>query len=319
MLKKENRWVIVLAVLCVGIIAFGLFVSANTADDTAYLVGFNFPIAIVLWAILRYTALRSATKQASISSLFIILASLVIAGTISAERNQREGATAIKEVASEYSKLATEMRANPSGNATPGSTTVDTTQRAQGEFGEYERLMKGFMADTQEQGRDYRAKIEASGFYAILEPESLASDTSLSKSKKIIKEAKDIVTEHEQATRSFKASFRHKLETAEWRSISVDQVLKAYDDGVRKGEPQMTNVFRLEHDVMSESEKLINLLASARNKWSISNGQILFSDQASLNQFNQGIERLKAITEEQRAIIDANIDATSKALTPQNQ
>lgn len=314
--NSSNRWLVALAVVCAGIIAFGLLISTNTSDDIAYLLGFNFLIALVVWLVFQHTALKRATILAAISSFFVILVALVVSGIVAAKKNQREGATAIREVAVAHSKFAAEVRANPGANASTPSSPIDTTQRAKGEFGEYERLMKGYLADIQAQRNSYVARLDSSGFVRLLDPTRIAGDRSLSQSKKIIEDAKAIVAEQEKATRSLQASFREKLQAAPWNNISVDQVLESYDDGVRKGKPQMVKMWGLERSAVSEYEKIINLLASNRDKWSISIGQIQFSDQATLTQFNQHIETLKAISAEQQALLNASIQATSKALSP---
>lgn len=49
--QGSNTWIAVLAVICLGIVGFGVFYSTNTISNPAFLAGQYLVYALFLWAV----------------------------------------------------------------------------------------------------------------------------------------------------------------------------------------------------------------------------------------------------------------------------
>lgn len=142
--KPTRTWTISLAVLCVGIVAYGVIYSKNTISDLAYLFGYNLPIGLIIWGVFQVAVGRKhGAKKGGLSFLAILAA--LIGGSLVGYSQQKSATTqVITEIQESYSSI-TSAATDAQGMPQRIEGNLDTTPKTKGEFGEMERFLKIFM------------------------------------------------------------------------------------------------------------------------------------------------------------------------------
>lgn len=78
----DSRWRIALAIVCAGILGYGLFYSKNTASDFAYLIGFYLVPTLIVWGIFYVVVARQSEENAGRLSFIAIFICMIASALI---------------------------------------------------------------------------------------------------------------------------------------------------------------------------------------------------------------------------------------------
>lgn len=136
--KLSTAWYVALAIVCCLILAYGFFYSKNTTDDVDHLVGYNLPLALVLWGVFHMMFGRKKGGAAAGVAFGFIFACLMMKSFIGYERNIRamnEVMSSIPRDIAEFMDGAVDAQGVPKRIEKP----IDTTPTVTGEMGEVQR------------------------------------------------------------------------------------------------------------------------------------------------------------------------------------
>lgn len=313
--NQPNRaWLISLAVVCLGIIAYGYLYSKNSTSDLAFLFGYNLPIGLVIWGIF-YAAIgrKQGSKKAGLSFL-VIFGSLIASGLIGYSQQKSAATQAIMEIQKDYSSI-TRSATDAQGLPQRIEEKLDTTPKTKGEFGEMERFMKTFMNKMASQRNDYLLELDAIGWEKILDAERVKQDRTLVESKIMIQKAKDIVSKYRAQTYGLLENARKDISNLNISENSRREMASGFDRGMAKSRSEIDALWNLEAKTISEFENIFVLLSARNGAWVVQNGQILFAHDSDLNAFNSHVIAIQELASKQAAIQKRNIEAVNNNLS----
>lgn len=294
---KSKAWLIVLAALCLAILAFGAFVSTNSVSNTAYLVGFYLPLALVLWGILYATCLRRRGILRNILALVAIQTSLVSAGLISATKHERQAEALVESLKEELDRLA--ALATDSGDPAPGAAKSSVgSRKLSGEYHELELLTRSVFAQILELRNDYLAELSAIGWDDMLSAERLAGDAGLVESKKRIVAARAIVEKYRKKTDEFVLSVRVQAQNMKASAATKREFIQGFERRASGADGSFAQVWNFESHVVDKCEELIDLLGSCEG-WEVADGQILFVRDEDVTSYNALLETIFELAAQQ--------------------
>lgn len=311
--KPTRTWAISLAVICVGIVAYGVIYSTNTTSDLAFLFGYNLPISLVIWAIFQAAVGRKqGPKKGGLSFLAIFAA--LIGGSLVGYSQQRSAATqAITEIQKSYSSI-TSAANDAQGIPQRIEGNLDATPKTKGEFGEMERFMKIFMNKMAAQRNDYLLELDAIGWEKILDPSRVSQDRTLIESKMMIQKANDIVHKYKTQTYTLLANARNDINSLNISESSKNDMLRGFDKGMANSRAQIDAMWDLEGKTISEFENIFALLSARKGAWAVQNGQILFADQSDLDAFNSYVTAIQELSAKQQGIQKRSMETVNNNL-----
>lgn len=313
--NQPNRaWSISLAVVCLGIIAYGYLYSKNSSSDLAFLFGYNLPIALVSWGIF-YAAIGRKQGGKKVGLSFVaIFGSLIASGLIGYSQQKSAATQAISEIQRSYTSI-TRSGTDAQGQPQRIEKELDATPKTKGEFGEMERFMKAFMNKMASHRNGYLLELDAIGWEKILDAERVKQDKALIESKIMIKKAKDIVKKYRAKTYVLLENARKDISNLNISDNSRREMASGFDRGMAKSRSTVDAVWDLEAKTISEFEKIFVLLSARNGTWVVQNSQILFARDSDLNAFNSHLAAIQKLTFEQEEIQYRNTESINNNLS----
>lgn len=296
----SKAWIASCATLCVGILAYGVFAERDPSGDFAFRVGYNLPIAILVAGALHLVFRRREPASAGWIAFFAIRAALVASTTISADRQRANLTTAVVEIDRTIT-AAQRTVATTSVNAV-NPAPLPTAPVAAGEAGQVEMVIKTIMNRMLAQRRDYELELEAIGWSAVLEAHRLRKDVTLTESKTMLRQARDIVSRYRDRTDDVFREIRAEIDRSGLSPSTKRSMLAGFDKTAAHGKAQTKEVWSLEEQALGRFENIVNLLAANRRSWQVEGGQILFNRQSDLDLFNTYLSQINELVERQQAI-----------------
>lgn len=311
--QPNRTWIISLAVVCVGIIAYGYLYSKNTTSDLAFLLGYNLPIGLVIWAIFHAAVGRKEGNKKAGLSFLAIFGSLIASGLIGYSQQKTAATQAITEIQKDYSSI---IRSGTDAQGMPQRIEgqLDTTPTTKGEFGEIEQFMKTFMNKMMSQRNDYLLELDAIGWGKILDSERVNQDKTLIESRMMVQKAKDIVGKYRAQTYVLLENARKDIGNLSVSDNSRREMASGFDRGMAKSRSQIDALWDLEAKTISEFENIFALLSARKDAWVVQNGQILFARDSDLSAFNSYVSTIQDLASQQEAIQKQGIEAVSNNL-----
>ena len=314
----DNTWIVALAIVCIGIVGYGMFYSTNTISDPAFLAGEYLVYALVLWGIFYTVFLRKRGSKLNGIAFAALFIALFAGGLIAASKQKQQAVQALSSIQQEMSRVAT---AATDSDGLPARIERAPVQAptASGDFGEMERFMKEFMDRMVAQRNDYLLELEAIGWNSILDAQRIKRDTTLSESKVMIERAKVIVDKYEKKSADLMQGTRAHINALNLSESAKRSMLAGFEKGMAKSGKQLDEQWRLEKQVVRQFENIILLLA-ARKNWVVEGNQILFHSDSDLARFNTYLEAIQSLVRQQEQIqkssfaeVNQKFDALKKA------
>src|SRR3989338_6674272 len=102
---NDNIWKIALALVCIGILGYGFLYSKNTTADIAFLIGYNLPLALIIWGIFYAAVARKRGAKIGGFSFLAIFICMIASGLIGYSQQKQEAKQALSEIQDQYSKM----------------------------------------------------------------------------------------------------------------------------------------------------------------------------------------------------------------------
>ena len=296
-----NVWKTLLALLSVGILAYGYFYSDNSTTNIAFLVGYYLPSSLILWIVFYIVTLRkNGTKAASISFLVIYLSSM-LSGVLAVSHQKKEATIALTEIESYFTRLADDV-SDSAGFPKKIEAELDTTIKASGQFGEVERFVKEYMGKMVDQRNGYMSELNSIGWENLLDGNRLLKDESFSESKAIVRDAKKIIKKYRVKTYDLLNETRNTINTLSFSDRTKKAAITSFDKGMAESMIQIEKMWNLEEQAVIECDKIITFLSQTKGDWIVENDQILFYEDKDLNTFNSYVVAMQRIFTEQQII-----------------
>lgn len=296
----ESTWIVALAIVCFGIVGYGMFYSTNAISDPAFLAGQYLVYALLLWGIFYAIFLRKRGSKLNGIAFAAIYIALFAGGLIAADKQKHQAVQAVSSIQQEMNRLATS--ATDSGGLPVRIERAPVQPPgASDEFGEMERFMKVFIDRIVAQRNDYLLELEAIGWNSILDTQRIKRDTTLSESKVMIERAKAIVDKYEKKTADLMRGTRSQINALNMSESTKREMLAGFEKGMSKSGKQLDEQWRLERQVVRQFENIVLLLASRRN-WVVQGEQILFYKDEDLARFNTYIGAIQSLVQQQEQI-----------------
>jgi hypothetical protein len=288
----SSTWIAAVAVICVGIIAYGVFYSTNAYTDLAYLIGYSLPPAIVLTAIVRWVWLRGQGVRPVLISFASIFVSLLLCWQIAAERQRLEAIAAVNSMQTQAARAA----------ATPPDeqVAVDTRPVARGPFGEMERLMLGLIGEMAEQQNDYSAELTAIGWDNILDAARLRADPGLKRTLPIISQAEQLVDKYEARYMSLLGGLDQRIQQIDVPTEVKRSMSTGLARGLEKARPVIEEQWRIEREIVAQVKGMAVLLRDPRT-WEMEGDMFLFEQDSDVDEYNARQSRLVELITRQEA------------------
>lgn len=313
--QLNRRWVITLAAVCFGIIAYGYFYSKNTTNNSSVLFGANLPLGLAIWFFLHAAFGRKKDDLKAGLSFLVIFSSLIASDLIGFSQHKSAAMQVITEIQNSFN--VTQSASDPQGLQQNTDVRVNTP-KAKGELGEIERFMKTHTNSNATLNKNYALELEAIGFGKLLDMDRLMQDKNLVESKIIIQKAHQIVSKYRSKIFVLLDDFRMEIGNLNVSDNVKQEMANGFDKSMAISRPQLSELWDLEAKSISESENIISLLARKKGSWVAQNGQILFSSESDLNSYNSYVATLQALATKSEAIHKQRNEYVNNILNSQN-
>lgn len=310
--QGSNTWIAALAVICFGIVGFGVFYSTNTISNPAFLAGQYLVYALFLWAVFRAVFLSKRGAKVSGISFVAIFIALFAGGLIAASNQQQQAAQAVLSIQQELGRVAS-ASTDSSGLPARIERTLAENPKAKGEYGEMERFVKELIDRFVAQRNDYLLELGAIGWNSILDAKRIKNDTTLSESKVMIERAKVIADKYEKKTADLMTGTRAHINALNMSESNKREMLAGFERGMSKSGKKIDKQWKLEKQVLLQFENIILLLA-ARKNWVVQGEQILFHSEDDLARFNSYIGTIQRLVQQQEQIQKSSFAEASQNL-----
>ena len=301
MRPDDNIWKIALALVCIGILAYGFFHSKNTTTNLTYLFVYTLLIALFVWAIFYAAVARKRRGKVAGFSFLAIFICMIAGDLIGYSQQNQEAKQALSEIQDQYSALI-ESSTDSQGLPKRIEKPINTTPKASGEFGEVERFMKEFIDQMVSQRNDYILELQAIGWNGILDVNRIKADKTFIESKVTIQKAKEVVKKYKEQINTLLSNVKDNIRSLNVNETSKREMLSGFDRGMEKAKKNIDALWSLESKTINEFENIINLLSARKGAWIVEGEQILFYNDSDLERFNYYMASIQKMVGQQEEI-----------------
>lgn len=316
--QDDNIWKVALTFICAAILGYGFFYSKNSTSDLAFLSGYSFPSALLIWGGFHAAVARKRGVKIVGFSFIAIYISMIASGLIGYSQQKQEAKQALSEIKSQYSKLI-ESSTDAQGLPKRIEKRINTAPESSGEFGEMERYMKEFMNQMVSQRNDYLLELEAIGWNWILDANRIKADKTFVESMVTIQKAKEVVAKYTKNTQTLLERAKDNIRFLNVSASSKRSMLSGFDHGMEKANKNIDALWSLEAKVIKEVENIITLLSANKGAWVVEGDQILFYNDGDLARFNSYFDSIQNIVKQQEAIQLQSVQTVNRSFDRINE
>jgi len=312
--KATWAWAAWLTALCVGIVIYGFLRPSGNTSNIAYLIGYNLPIGLVVWGIFQFTVSRKRGRGRAGVAFFSVWCALVAGSLVGYAQQRKEAVQAVSAVQTSYTALMAKSSA-PAATLPHDGSGRDGESAPSGQFGEMTRYMKDLMLKAAALQEDYKAALLQIRWNTILDPSRLQHDDGLAKSRNMLQQASDIVREYHSKNDQLLVDERAAINNLKVSANVREAMRRGFDKNAKAGRQQIDDMWDIQSRILSKFGKIIDLLDSRRGTWHIAGKHIIFSKQNDLDEFNNYLHSVRALTAEEHAMRDQNNKAVENNLS----
>lgn len=242
----------------------------------------------------------------------VVFSSSLASGFISAIQKKKEEKKAVAEIRKTFTTFIDS--AKDKNNMPQQIGKIDTTPKAKGEFGEFERFTKELLSKIALLRNSYLAELASVGWNNLLSMERLEQDPNLEKTKAIVQNGKKVVEKYKSKIFSLLDNAPKDIDKLNMSEEKKLQFASGFRKGLAASNAKVKAVWDLETKVTVEFENLIGILDSKKGSWFIKDKQIVFENDNDLNTFNSCIRKIQELVAKQEAIQKQAVDATKEKL-----
>jgi hypothetical protein len=308
--RPSTTWLGSCAAVCLTILAYGYLSEKEASRSLAYLLGYNFPIAIFIAGGLHVAFRKRESKRTSWLGFFVIYVALVASSLLASNKQREELKTAASEI--DRTVLATMSSRSDAPTSPPPLTS--TAPVAGGEAGRMEATVKTMLNRSAAARREYELELNAIGWSDVLSGKRLQRDSALSESRTMLRQARTVVAKYSGRTNELFEELRRDIETADLNPASKRSMLEGFDKSTDQHKEKAAELWPLEQQVLAQFENIFNLLSARRAAWQVQNDQVLFNAQADLDLFNSYLAKVSQLVAKQEELQAASLQRTRQAI-----
>jgi hypothetical protein len=303
--RTSVLWTVSLALLCLGILAYGYYFPQQIWSNLNYHLGRKVAAGFIIWMIFNVTFGRKQGTGKAVVSVWLICGATITSGLI-----------AYKEAESAGDQLKAELRQVVTGITNTqepppyieGQTnTVSGTRR---EFVEIERYVKTCMTQFASLGNDYSQAMAASGLEDIMDPKRLEQDGTLLESKMIVQHAKEVVIKYRTKSDVLRKNVLNGV-----GSLKLDDAAKRdFERGMKDGTKQFDELWECEAKIVSIFDQIVALLSKSRGAWTLQDGEIVFGSERDSRELESYVNSLQELARKEHEIEKRGLDAAERML-----
>ena len=312
--KKPIIAFAVLGLICVGIVAFQLFISTDKNTNIPSLIGEKAVYGLILWSIFNHFLGKHLTQHTQGLSFVVVLVTMVASAQWTAERRaQVEAASLARIEANVMSVLDGEEDEN--GRMAP--IEIESSA-ASGEFATMEASLNEYLNQVIANGNDYLTELDAIGYESLLDGNRIKKDADLAESRFIVERAAAIVDKYEQLNEQTAFDFRDRFAEQEISPASKQSFRESFDEKLAPSLDRARQIWDLERQALAKVDEMVHFLAMSQSSWAMEGDQYVFDTDKNLAIFNQifaEIDETTAQQDELRAISAENTRALFDGIT----
>ena len=181
--------------------------------------------------------------------------------------------------------------------------TGNATASSSGRSGQIDKFLRESINQMVALRNQYQAELYNIGWDRLLDPDRIALDIRLVKSKATIRQAKEIVDKYEKQVNALLDNMRNDINKLNLSANEKAEARKAFETGTQESSETRSQIWQLERAIAWKCGAIIDYLYWDYGNWSVSDGQIIFSSNekaAAYNRYLEGIEKLVAQQEQLR-------------------
>ncbi|MFZ6653880.1 hypothetical protein [Undibacterium sp. TJN19] len=313
--KNQSNFVWVAALVLTSIAAAILSykVASKGMTNMAYLAGQFVVYALIIAVVFRSLLLRKRDGKLFIVVFFAIYAAMLVAGSMSVEKQKKQAALAFASAQEEMKRISDALqKPGADANSLPAiEAHTGDAPKASGEFGEMERFMKDFMNSAVTFRNQYQQELEAAGWNRLLDANRLKNDLSMIESQSILDRGKSIVSKYELKTNSLFDEGKSRIQSLNISEASKRDMLTGFESGLGKAMKESAEQWQMEKQIVEEVGNMINLL-SDHKKWTVENNQFMFYTDGDMRKFNAYHQKIQDISKKQEETQKRRLEQGSK-------
>lgn len=304
---STHHWAISLAGLCLLLLVLSVILPLGKAVSLAYAVGYNLPLAFVLFTVFYLIfGRRHGNTKAGIALLAVLVTAglgSLAAHSIASKRQADRAAlqVAVSEIRGEINNMSADLLNGQDGLPKQGEL-IDTTPRATGSAGEMERFIKTFFRDLTALRNDYQREISDSGWENLLNASQFSQDPGFHQRRALVHEVRQIANTYQARNHQAINHTLASISTLNMSEADKADLRSGFEQGLVKARRNIDKLWGLEHQVIDEMAAMVDLLASNPQAWEVEQGNVAFNNQALLDRYNAHFRRVQAIVQEQEAM-----------------
>lgn len=273
----------------------------------------HFLLAFIVWGAFYLLSARKLGAKVARISLAALLFAAILGFSYGFTRRHEESEKAMGEIKRQFNSFV-KSSVDKDGVPKKMDKTADTTPKAMGDFGEMEKFFKEMLNGVADIRNSYIAELKKIGWEGILDARRLKTDKELSRSREILRDAKDAVANYRVKMEIFFKQTRAKLQDIDMDDSAREKFIEGFDEGFAQSRKQLEESWDLELKIVEEFEKIINRLAETRGSWAIENEKLLFSSQAALDEYNAHLEAIDKMTARQTEIQKKGVEEFNRKM-----
>ncbi len=261
---------------------------SEASGDLFFVLGYNMPITVIIWAALYFSLLRKSGWKVGLLFLLTIFATAVLANyaIIAYEKGQIRRMTA--GIQNDYD------------NARTGKPIVRAAP-APGELAPLQALMNELLVESAANRKSYLAEITGSGVLDLLNPDVMATHPIDAKLR--VSRAKAAIAKYRNLSAALSADSRQKLANSSLNDSLRAQALQGFDESAPKTRVRVDRVWNDESGILDEIEAISQLLEGSPREWTVRNRKLVFRNAAILAAYNAHVLNIQRIGLDEQAIL----------------
>lgn len=184
----------------------------------------------------------------------------------------------------------------------------------QGFVGQFQGLLGKFMKEAGVSQVAFGKQIDESGLPTLLDAERLGKDADLTQSRKIIADARKITLEFHAKMRGMITKLKAEVAAMPMSAEERKGVNAGLESGLGQSMKRTERIWALDLKMYGDMDKIIALLSKKPRAWEVTDGQIMFQNEADhleyetlLKLIDKGVQEQTDLQKEAMDSVDENI------------
>lgn len=301
-------WLSALAVLCVGILVWGLVGPVPPMASMAYAIGYAAG-AGALGGFVFTMVFRRFWPGKGFFAFAAIGITMFGALLVSVERSRTDGLKVMEFIRSDMlGGLIAADPAKPIPNIASGESPP-------GDAGVLQRFLTTMYNHQAETQRAYLAKLDDIRWDTVLDPARIERDTTFAESDVMFTDARAAIAMFREEESSYMKSLDGQVRALDFSSDAVrEDAANGLARGLVRNTPVQAQMWDLESQVVDRIEDVARILHDRRGAWTLEDGQLYFESAEDNDRYNAAFDAVDEVIARQDALRKSQLLNAQKML-----